>query len=69
MFCDRVNMETVSLDKVETDDDLAWLKDTVEDFQRLTGSVVAAEVLERWPASAKQFFKVGTHFSGCPYRC
>jgi glutamate synthase (NADPH/NADH) large chain len=53
----RLNFEMVDLDPLE-DDDRAWLRDTVRDHQRETGSAVAAGILARWHENVRWFKKV-----------
>jgi glutamate synthase (NADPH/NADH) large chain len=53
----RLNFEMVDLDPLE-DDDREWLRDTVRDHQRETGSAVAAGILARWHENVRWFKKV-----------
>lgn len=57
-FESRCNMQSIDLVPVDLADDLDWLKVTLQDFKDRTGSEVAANVLNNWPASAQQFVKV-----------
>jgi len=52
------NLETVELEKVETESDEAELRGLVENHLRYTGSAVAAAVLEDWEGALKRFVKV-----------
>jgi glutamate synthase (NADPH) large chain len=52
------NMGMVELDRVETDEDAAELRELVERHRDLTLSSVAADVLARWDEVRPQFVKV-----------
>ncbi|GAC1593109.1 MAG: glutamate synthase large subunit [Acidimicrobiales bacterium] len=53
----RINPEMVDLDPL-TDEDRATLFDLVTDHGELTGSAVAARLLESWDSAVEQFVKV-----------
>ncbi|RMF94696.1 MAG: glutamate synthase subunit alpha, partial [Gammaproteobacteria bacterium] len=57
-FADRCNPGMVDLDPVEDDDDIAELRELIEQHLAFTGSEVAARVLEQWPDVLAQFVKV-----------
>lgn len=52
-----VNMAMVEL-QVPNPDDLVWLRETVENHQRWTGSTVATSLLADWPRRSALFTKV-----------
>jgi glutamate synthase (NADPH/NADH) large chain len=52
------NLETVDLDRVETDEDAAELRQLIERHHNETGSEVAARVLDNWETTVTQFVKV-----------
>ena len=52
------NLGMVELEKVVEGDDIAELRDLIEQHQNYTGSTVAADVLERWDETLPQFVKV-----------
>jgi glutamate synthase domain-containing protein 3 len=54
----RCNMEMVELETLDDDDDIAELKDLVENHQRYTGSLVAQRLLDNWDASLSKFVKI-----------
>jgi glutamate synthase (NADPH/NADH) large chain len=57
LFESRVNTEMV--DVVEPNAlDAAWLHETIEQHVRLTGSPLAAGMLEKWTSASQQFRKV-----------
>merc|ERR1712012_94841 len=60
-FDGRCNKTMVDRLKVELEDDLKFLKETLEEFVSETGSSVAETLLSDWPASAGQFTKVFPH--------
>ncbi|MCI0334767.1 MAG: glutamate synthase-related protein [Planctomycetes bacterium] len=57
-FLLNCNMGMVEHEKVETDEDAAELRELIEKHRDLTGSTVAADVLERWDEVLPQFVKV-----------
>ena len=57
-FVERCNRGTVDLDPVEDDDDVAELRELIEQHLAFTGSEVAARVLAQWPDVLSQFIKV-----------
>ena len=57
----RCNKTMVDLLPVEKDEDLVFLKTTLEEFVTETGSSVAQGLLDNWPASASKLIKVFPH--------
>jgi len=57
-FLPNCNLDTVELEAVEDEADIAELKELVEKHQNYTGSDVAAGILDHWDTSLKQFKKV-----------
>ncbi|CAG9813889.1 unnamed protein product [Phaedon cochleariae] len=57
-FSTRCNMEMVELCKLEDRDDLQLVKTLLEEFIELTGSLVAAKLLEEFEQRRKEFVKV-----------
>ena len=57
-FRERCNLEMVELEKVETDEDIAELRELIQLHQHFTGSPVAAEILDDWVESLERFVKV-----------
>ena len=57
-FSARCNLGTIDLDRVEDDEDIAELRELIDQHRQLTGSTVAAEVLDQWPEVLEQFVKV-----------
>lgn len=39
--------------------DIDYVKDLLIEFKTKTGSVIAANLIENWPAAAEKFVKVG----------
>ncbi len=56
-FFRRLNAEMVELETLDTDDG-AWLRDTLRSHAELTGSTVAATLLEHWHREVRRFRKV-----------
>jgi len=54
----RCNLGNVELERVETDEDVAELRNIIELHQQLTGSTVARQTLDNWPQVLRQFVKV-----------
>eukprot|EP01137_Pigoraptor_chileana_P031728 Opistho-2@20010 len=54
----RCNPELVRLGKVEDAEETEWLRETVAEHGRVTGSTVAADLLASWPQSVGQFVRV-----------
>ncbi|MCC5888698.1 MAG: glutamate synthase large subunit [Gammaproteobacteria bacterium] len=57
-FPANCNMEMVDLDPVENDADVAELEAMIRRHAEYTGSTVAKQILERWPAALGEFVKV-----------
>jgi len=57
-FESKCNLGTVDLERVDADEDIAELKDLIEQHQRLTRSPVAEGILDDWPNVLSQFVKV-----------
>ena len=58
VFPAKVNMGMVELERVETGQEMDELKSYILEHQLLTGSTVAAAVLEDWPSKVGEFVKV-----------
>merc|ERR1712146_828701 len=58
IFPAKVNMGMVELERVETGEEMDELKSYILEHQLLTGSQVAADVLEDWPSKVNEFVKV-----------
>ncbi len=54
---EKVNRELVDTEPLEADE-VVWLGDVLTTHVALTGSRIAAEVLDHWPASAQRFCRV-----------
>jgi glutamate synthase (NADPH/NADH) large chain len=52
------NLDTVELEPVEDETDIAELKELIEKHQNYTGSEVAGRILDGWDATLGQFLKV-----------
>jgi glutamate synthase domain-containing protein 3 len=57
-FAPLCNMGMVELEELVEDEDIAELKQLIENHQRYTGSTVAREALDNWDETVKQFVKV-----------
>jgi glutamate synthase (NADPH/NADH) large chain len=57
-FLQNCNLGMVDLERVETPEDVAELKQLITEHQQYTGSAVAADVLARWGRVLEQFVKV-----------
>ncbi len=57
-FAERCNTGMVALERVESEGDIAELKELIEKHQRYTGSTVAERVLGDWPRALERFVKV-----------
>ena len=57
-FRKRCNMGMVELESVSNDEDIAELRQLIENHAEYTGSTVAQQVLENWQTSLPQFVKV-----------
>jgi glutamate synthase (ferredoxin) len=57
-FAGRCNPDMVSLSPVESDEDLAWLRNIVERHVALTGSQLGARLLDEWANASQRFVKV-----------
>ncbi|MCC7145723.1 MAG: glutamate synthase large subunit [Phycisphaeraceae bacterium] len=57
-FLSHCNLGTVDLEKVQSEQDRAELRQLVEQHLRYTGSTVAQKLLDDWDQSLKQFVKV-----------
>jgi glutamate synthase (NADPH) large chain len=56
-FTGRLNPEMVDLDPLD-EVDRAWLRDEIRSHQALTGSTVAARLLDGWHQEVRRFKKV-----------
>jgi len=57
-FAERCNTQTVELEALAEDHDLAELRELIEKHRAYTGSTVAAWILEDWARAVGQFVKV-----------
>ncbi|MCZ2109153.1 MAG: glutamate synthase large subunit [Dehalococcoidia bacterium] len=57
-FANRCNMEMVSLEALEEEEDLELVHGLLERHREYTGSTVAGRILEDWPALAVKFVRV-----------
>ncbi len=57
-FADRCNLGTVDLEQVGEDDDIAELRELIEQHFEYTASPVAEGILDRWPEVLSEFVKV-----------
>lgn len=57
-FKPKCNDGTVDLDPVEADEDIADLRELIEQHRKYTGSMVAERILNAWPEVLGQFVKV-----------
>jgi glutamate synthase (NADPH/NADH) large chain len=57
-FASKCNTGTVDLEVVEEDEDIVELREMIELHKEYTGSTVAAQILDEWPMSLRQFVKV-----------
>jgi glutamate synthase domain-containing protein 2/glutamate synthase domain-containing protein 1/glutamate synthase domain-containing protein 3 len=61
-FRRRCNPAMVDLEQMSVeDDDVAWLKQTIEEYQQETGSSLAAEILDDWDTQLTRFVRVFPH--------
>ncbi|XP_076076951.1 uncharacterized protein LOC143047651 isoform X1 [Mytilus galloprovincialis] len=61
VFAKKCNMESVSLNPLDLQRDLTFVKDLLAEFKGKTGSDVAAFILENWETERKCFVKVYPH--------
>jgi glutamate synthase domain-containing protein 3 len=57
-FAERCNLGMVELESMETEEDIAELKEMIEKHYEYTDSTVAKAALDDWGAALKQFIKV-----------
>ena len=57
-FLVNCNLEMVELEKVEAAEDVAELKQLIQNHQQYTGSETAREILSEWETKVQQFVKV-----------
>jgi glutamate synthase (NADPH) large chain len=57
-FKAKCNLETVDLEAVEDDEDIAELRKLIEQHHENTKSTVAGHVLDNWPEILSEFVKV-----------
>jgi glutamate synthase domain-containing protein 3 len=57
-FEPKCNLGTVLLEAVEEDEDVAELRELIEEHHKYTGSTVAERILDEWSQSLGQFVKV-----------
>ena len=48
----------MSLDPLETEEDVRFVKDLIAEFQDKTGSLVAKDILDNWESARAKFVKV-----------
>jgi glutamate synthase (NADPH) large chain len=53
----KVNPELVDLESL-AEDEVVWLGEIINNHKTLTGSLVAKELLDDWPASAQRFVRI-----------
>ncbi|MFC1608226.1 glutamate synthase large subunit, partial [Candidatus Latescibacterota bacterium] len=58
MFESRCNLDMVDLESVWTEDDVNMLRSLIEKHHKLTDSVTAGKILEKWESSLSLFVKV-----------
>lgn len=51
-------METVELLPLENAEDLEYVKELLQEFEKKTGSLITKDLLKTWPEPAKKFIKV-----------
>ena len=54
----KCNPEMVELLPLDKNNDIAYVKELLMEFQQKTGSILAAELLETWPEPVRRFIKV-----------
>ena len=57
-FAPKCNMGTVDLEPVDEDEDIAELRELIEQHFEYTASPVAERILDRWPEVVSEFVKV-----------
>ncbi|XP_050309915.1 uncharacterized protein LOC126745911 [Anthonomus grandis grandis] len=57
-FSTKCNMEMVELCKLEDRDDVVLVKQLLKEFEELTGSVIASELIKDFDSKVKEFVKV-----------
>jgi glutamate synthase domain-containing protein 3 len=57
-FSAKCNMGTVDLENVDEDEDVAELRELIEQHREYTGSPVAERILDSWPEVLGEFVKV-----------
>jgi glutamate synthase (NADPH/NADH) large chain len=57
-FAQKCNLGTVDLEGVQDEEDVAELRQLIEEHKQYTGSTVAAHVLDKWPQVLEHFVKV-----------
>jgi len=57
-FASKCNMGTFELEAMEAEEDIAELRQLIENHARYTGSTVASEVLDNWANELPRFKKV-----------
>ena len=58
MFHQRCNKEMVDIFPLETEPDVKFVQETLDEFQKKTGSLLALEILENWEQQKQHFLKV-----------
>jgi glutamate synthase domain-containing protein 3 len=57
-FPPKCNTSTVDLEQIEEDEDIAELRELIEQHREFTDSPVAERILDRWPEVLGEFLKV-----------
>lgn len=57
-FRSKCNMEMVELLPLDQQEDIDYVKTLLQEFKEKTGSLIAAELLEKWPQPTSKFIKV-----------
>ena len=54
----RINREMVDLDRIETQEDSAEVREMIENYVKHTGSQEANDILDEWETKKSKFIKV-----------
>lgn len=58
-FASKINSSTVDLDE-PTEEDLIWMRQTIEKFIQITGSKLGQRILDQWQQKVDSIIKVGS---------
>lgn len=58
-FANKINPSTVDLDE-PTEEDLLWVRQTIEKFIQITGSKLGQSILDQWQQKVDSIIKVGS---------